>query len=525
MRIVVPDLLRTAALSHPDRTAVIDGSSELTYSELEARSNSLARLFLSLGVEHGDRVGLFLDKSAAAVIGIYGALKAGAAYVPIDSHSPPARAAYIARDCDVRILLTASKQAPAWPTVVEVAPALEHIVIADGDDGRDVDRRAVRGVNVVGADDLAAHDPEDPGTILLDQDLAYILYTSGSTGEPKGVTLTHRNALAFVRWAADEFDVGPTDRLSSHAPFHFDLSVFDLFAAAWGAAAVVLVPPRASLFPIETGRFIRDRGITVWYSVPSVLTALATRGGLVAGDLPSLRRILFAGEVFPTRHLRALMDQLPHVRFANLYGPTETNVCTWYEVPRLADDVEDPVPIGRPIVNDEVYVVADDGRRARQGQVGELYVRGATVMRGYWADPQRTARSLIQDPFSADFPDPVYRTGDLVREDPDGNLRYLGRRDSQVKSRGYRIELGEIETALNAHPDVDECAVIALPDEMITNTIKAFVVTTAEEGELLRFCAERIPKYMLPHEFEILDTLPKTSTGKIDRQSLARTDA
>jgi amino acid adenylation domain-containing protein len=502
LRVALPDLVRTAARSHPDGVAVVDGSTTLTYAELDAGSNRLAQLLLSLGVERGDRVGLFLDKSAAAVTGIYGVMKAGACYVPIDPRSPPPRAGYIAHNCGLRVLLTARKQAATWPEILEVAKELEHLVVVD-------------------RDDVSAFGPEEPGIILVDQDLAYILYTSGSTGEPKGVSLTHRNALAFVAWAAEEFAVSPTDRLSSHAPFHFDLSVFDLYAAAWAAAPVVLVPDRVALFPIEIGRFIRDQGITIWYSVPSLLTALVTHGGLRPGDLPGLRTILFAGEVFPTRHLRALMTLLPHTRFANLYGPTETNVCTWYDVRPLPPDEVEPVPIGQPITNDDVYVVTDDGRLATPGEIGELYERGATVMRGYWADPDRTAASLLPDPFAAAFPDPVYRTGDLVREDPDGNLRYLGRRDSQIKSRGYRIELGEIENALNAHPEVEECAVVAVPDELITNTIRAFVVTSTDERELVRFCAERIPRYMLPHEFVVVASLPRTSTGKINRQSLA----
>jgi amino acid adenylation domain-containing protein len=379
----------------------------------------------------------------------------------------------------------------------------------------------------------AVHGPEAIGTQptrqidvdVLDQDLAYILYTSGSTGEPKGVSLTHRNAMAFVTWAAEEFDVGPSDRLSSHAPFHFDLSVFDLFAAAHGAAAVVLVPPRASVFPLEVARFLREQNITVWYSVPSILTAMTTHAAVEALDAPDLRTLLFAGEVFPTKHLRRLMALLPHVRFANLYGPTETNVCTWYEVPPLPEDLVADIPIGRPITNDEVRILGEDGRPVAPGEPGELVVRGATVMRGYWADPERTERSLVPDPCGGAFPDPVYRTGDIVREDPDGNLRYLGRRDAQIKSRGYRIELGEIETALISHPMVRECAVVAVPDELITNRIKAFIVGCADERELVRFCGQRIPKYMIPQAFEFRDDLPKTSTGKTDRRALVQEDA
>lgn len=216
------------------------------------------------------------------------------------------------------------------------------------------------------------------------------------------------------------------------------------------------------------------------------------------------------------------MRLLPRVRFANLYGPTETNVCTWYDVPPLADDMVEPISIGVAIDDVEVFAVTDDGRPAAQGDTGELYVRGPTVMRGYWGDPERTGRSLVPHPFRTDVSDPVYRTGDLVEEMGDGNLRFLGRRDAQVKSRGYRIELGDVETAIYAHPDVVECAVVAVPDDLVTNRLKAFVVARGDldEAGLTRICAERIPRYMVPETFELRDALPKTSTGKIDRQNL-----
>lgn len=513
--------MRDAARVHPDGTAVVDGSRVLSYAELDDLSDRVAQLLGELGVGRGDRVGLFLEKSADAVVGLYGVLKSGAAYVPIDAHSPVTRAGYIADNCRVRCLISASSRRTSWPELLRLAPTIENVVVLDAQ----TDELDPGGLPVVGIERVNGQPVGPPGVGVIDQDVAYILYTSGSTGEPKGVTLTHRNAMTFVDWAVEEFQIGPTDRLSSHAPFHFDLSVFDLFAAAHGAATLVLVPASASVFPLEVARFIRDQRITVWYSVPSILTALTTQGAIGQGDTETLRTILFAGEVFPTKHLRALMRLLPHVRFANLYGPTETNVCTWYEVPPLHDDQSETIPIGRAITNDEVYVVADDGSRAKQGEVGELYVRGGTVMRGYWGDPERTSRLLVADPFAGGFPDPVYRTGDLVREEEDGNLRYLGRRDAQIKSRGYRIELGEIEAALNTHPAVRECAVIAIPDELITNRIMAYVVGEAGERELVRFCNERIPKYMIPQTFEFRETLPKTSTGKTDRRALLDEDA
>jgi amino acid adenylation domain-containing protein len=337
--------------------------------------------------------------------------------------------------------------------------------------------------------------------------------------------ISHRNSLTFVDWAASETALQPSDRLSSHAPLHFDLSIFDIFAAAQSAAAVVLVPPETSAFPRSVGRFIEDQRITVWYSVPSVLSMLALRGGLKRGDLPRLRTIHFAGEVFPTPYLRALMTKLPHVRFYNLYGPTETNVCTFYEVPPLPDEQLTPVPIGKAIANVGVMVLDDDGQPVPPGEVGELWVRGSGVMRGYWGDPEMTATRLQARADTSGATDTLYRTGDIVRERDDGNLDFLGRRDAQIKSRGHRIELGDIETALHAHSAVVECAAVAVPDPLVTNRIKAYVVLRdgATETDVLDVCATHVPDYMLPDELLTLDRLPRTSTGKIDRRALETT--
>jgi amino acid adenylation domain-containing protein len=519
MQRLIHDLLTASARRHPDRTAVEDGERTLTYAELDAASNLIANLLLEHGVERGDRVGLFLDKSMESVVGLYGALKAGAAYVPLDPRSPTSRLSDIVRDCAIRVLLTGAEKADAWPDLTAGASSLHTVVVLNADDAGS----PPPGIRTLSRGDVDASDPMPPAVEQIGFDLAYILYTSGSTGAPKGVMLSHQNALAFVRWAAETFEVGPGDRLSSHAPLHFDLSVFDLFAAAAAGSAMVLVPPEASVFPVHLRDFIADRRISVWYSVPSILSMLALRGGLADRSLPDLRTILFAGEVFPIGFLRTLTELLPHVGFHNLYGPTETNVCTWYTVKPADRDRSEPVPIGRAIDGVEVYAVDEDGRRVPPGEVGELLVRGDTVMHGYWGDPGRTERGLVADPTGRGLRDAAYRTGDLVRLDDDGNYVLLGRRDHQIKSRGYRIELGEIETAIYAHPDVLECAVIAVPDPLVTNRIHAFVAGRRglTEAAVVRTCGERIPHYMVPERIELRDVLPKTSTGKIDRRALA----
>ncbi len=515
MKDLIHQLVETHAELRPDAPAVVDRERTVSYGELDAASNRLARMLGGLGLTPGERVALYLDKTLESVIAVYAILKAGAAYVPLDPQAPPARLAYIAQNAGTRILITGTEKEAAWEELLAGARGIESLVIANGS-------AALEGVRVVAAGEVEAQDASRVAARGIDHDLAYILYTSGSTGTPKGVMLTHRNCLAFVEWAAREFEVTPADRLSSHAPLHFDLSTFDLYAAAYAGAPVVLVPAGVSVFPSQVRKFIDDAGITVWYSVPSILAMLVLRGGLEAGDLPNLRTVLFAGEVFPTVHLRKLRALLPHVRLANLYGPTETNVCTWWEVHSLPGASDETIPIGVPIDNVEVFALTQDGRRAARGEVGELYVRGATVMQGYLGDPEKTASRLLSTTVSDVLAQPAYRTGDLVQQDESGAYRFLGRSDDQIKSRGYRIELGDVESALYAHPDVVECAVVAVPDDLVTNRLKAFVNARAEltGGELTGFCAERIPQYMIPEQFVFADALPRTSTGKVDRRAL-----
>lgn len=515
-------LLQTSANAHPERTAVVDGPRRATYGELESKSNQLARVLLDIGVQRGDRIGMYLDKSLEALVSVYGVLKAGAVYVPFDPHAPIARLAYIARNCDVAVLITGLEKADAWAELLALGAPVHTVLVVNATDDDPIDRSRLE-ARVLTSTELEGSAPTPPSVPTIDQDLAYILYTSGSTGDPKGVKLSHLNGLTFVNWATELVGVGKADRLSSHAPLHFDLSVFDVFAAARGGARVVLVPPEALVFPAEAAAFIAGTGITIWYSVPSALSMLVDRGGLSRGDLSHLRVVLFAGEVFPAKYLRRLMGLLPHAFFFNLYGPTETNVCTAYQVPELPLDLTEPIPIGAAIANTEVFAVTEDGSLAGAGDVGELYVRGGGVMHGYWGDPERTNRVLVPHPFRHDGRDAVYRTGDIVRLGADGVYHLLGRMDSQIKSRGYRIELGEVEAALLAHPSVVECAVAAVPDELITNRIVAHVVAGDGVGasDLIRFCSDRIPRYMVPESIELTDRLPRTSTGKVDRRTLA----
>ncbi len=511
-------LLRDGAERVPGAPAVRHGDDELTYGELDERSSRIAHALLEAGVSRGDRVVLHAPKSVDAVAALYAILKTGAAYVPIEPGSPAPRLADIVGQCEPRCIVTWSEaREKLTPELCRSAGVASVLALDDHEPFADL---PVRALSLGEA--AAAGSADAPDVAAVDHDLAYILFTSGSTGKPKGVMLSHLNALTFVNWAAETFSFRDEDRLSNHAPFNFDLSVLDLFGAAAAGACVTLVPEGLGMFPTRLTDFIERERITVWYSVPSVLTLLVTRGNLAAHDLGSLRWILFAGEVFPVKYLRELMAALPNPRYANLYGPTETNVITWYEVPPLDPDRTEPIPIGKACANTDCVAVDEEGRLvAGPGQEGLLYARGSTVMKGYFGRPEETAAAFAPNPFAVGGEERLYCTGDWVTLDEEGNYLFLGRRDHMVKTGGYRVELGEIETALFANPAVRDAVAVAVPDDVLGNRIRAFVVADGvSEQELRAHCASLLPRYMVPEGVELREALPRTATDKIDRPRL-----
>jgi amino acid adenylation domain-containing protein len=493
----------------------------MLYQDLDEQSTRLANFLNERGIGPGCRVAFYIQKSLESVVTMLGVLKAGAAYVPLDPNAPPRRVAFILNNCAVSALVTTSRKLVALKSELQEAPNLETILLT-GEQEVDLSpgKAALYSWGILSRFD-GSRITAAPG---IEADLAYILYTSGSTGNPKGVILSHRNALTFVDWGAETFRVRPEDRLSNHAPLHFDLSVFDIFVAFKTGACLVMVPDEIAPFPMELARWIDAERISVWYSVPSALVRLLLHGNLERFTYSSLRTILFAGEVFPIKYLRELTNKLRHVDFYNLYGPTETNVCTYYEVPSLSSSQTEEIPIGVACANTGVFAVDEQGRRVAAGEMGELLVRGPSVMLGYWALPEKTTQILIANPSQPAYQERVYRTGDYVRMREDGNYIFCGRKDNMVKSRGYRIELGEIEHVLSQHEHIREAVVLAIPDEEIGARLKSVVVPhqngAIAKAELEAFCLARLPKYMVPEEFIFTDDLPRTSTGKTDRMAL-----
>jgi amino acid adenylation domain-containing protein len=493
-------LVSNWAAQTPQHVAVAGGGEAVTYLELDQLANRFANLFRSAGVAPGDRVGVHLPRSARAIAAMLGAARAGAVYVPLDPSSPPARIQAIAADCGLRHVVISPELLANW-IAASACDGIEHFFLAAGAPAPALPAH----MHVWSEVESSSVDPHSPPSDDPD-DLAYLLYTSGSTGTPKGVMLSHRNALAFTAWAADLIALGPTDRVSSVAPFHFDLSVFDVWATLSAGATLVIVDEATVLSGPRMLDRIRDQAITVWYSVPSALVLMLDHGGLSERGAPSLRVVFVAGEVFAMKHLRRAMAALPQARFFNLFGPTETNVCLAYAVPAPPAPDATAIPIGRPSCGDTVAIFGEDGHPVPDGEVGELFVDGPTVMLGYWNGGQRTPARR------------PYPTGDFVARRPDGEIMYHGRRDHMVKIRGFRIELGEVEAALAAHPGIREAAAFAIEGRLF-----AAVLTADPDLSVLaikRHAAARLPPYMIPSEVRILAELPRTSSGKIDRVRL-----
>jgi amino acid adenylation domain-containing protein len=467
----------------------------MTYHELDGLANRMARALADLGVRRGDRVGVWLEKSVRAVAAMQAALRLGATYVPLDPLAPPSRTREIMNDCTMRAIVSTSERAQR---------------ILSGDSER-MPRLVVDGLEPPSyAEGLASFSGEPIDAPQAEpNDPAYILYTSGSTGKPKGVCISHRNVLAFVEWASEELEVTSDDRLSNHAPLHFDLSVLDLYVAFMTGASVHLIPDGMSFVPGRLVDFITREKITIWYSVPSALILMMENGRLLDLSTIPVRAFLFAGEPFPIQPLRRLFERWPSARFLNLYGPTETNVCTFHEIVEIDADRTKPVPIGRACSGDRVWAVKDDGSRVEPGEEGELMVSGPTVHLGYWGMPPQGDRP--------------YATGDLVRLHEDGEYSYIGRRDHMVKVRGHRIELGDIEAALTEYPGMREVAVVVSGSGVDARLVAYAVNTAAVTPTLLdikRHCAERLPRYMIIDEARFLQSLPRTRNGKTDRLTL-----
>lgn len=497
MKKLVVDHLKSASNDAAAKPAVLCGERCLSYTELDVLSDQIAAGLQSTGVSTGERIGIYMHKSIEAIACVYGTFKAGCSYVPIALEYPLPRVAYMLENCGIRFVLVATTPEP------EVGHAICRM-----------------GADVLVMKDLISEI--GPGKNLLKpahpspQEAAAILYTSGSTGNPKGAVITHANLAAFVSWALPAFNLGPNDRLLSHAPLQFDLSFFDIFASSAASAALVLASPGDTANPTRMSRLVNQSKVTVWQSVPSALTLQVLSTRRQPDPMPGVRCVLFAGERLPRQTLLKLPIAFPNARLYNVYGCTETNNSFMYPLPQDLAQAPDPLPIGRALPHIRYRIVDDSGTDVAAGQEGQLLVAGETNMAGYVG--------LAPDEH---FNKAFYRTKDIVSVGEDGDLRFHGRVDAVIKTNGYRVNLMEIEDHLRRSGKLEEVALFSVPDDLIGNRIIAAVRPRVGESysslDLKLYCAEVLPRYAIPHYFHInREELPKGNTGKVDRRLLAQ---
>ncbi len=492
-------LLDASAARWPDRPAYCDERRAYTWVQTQRAVEAIGAGLARLGLQ-GRPAALYLDHEAPCIHAMLGVLAAGGFYAVLDTAQPPERVRRITEQLHPAVLLTDEAHRAAAGALADGAAILTY-------------------------EALTAQTPDGQGKALLqairaqaiDTDLAYLLFTSGSTGAPKGVAVQHRAVLAYSEWAAGAFGFDETTVLGNQTPFYFSMSVTDIYAALRTGASVQILPRRLFSFPVQLLDYLTQKGVNTLYWVPSALGIIANWKALDYTAPPPLRAILFAGEVMPTAKLNYWRAHYPGALFANLYGPTETtDICAYYIVDRdFADD--EPLPIGRACSNCGLLILKD-GRAAAPGETGELCARGSFLAAGYYAMPDKTAERFVPNPLQPHYPEIIYRTGDLVRWNDRGELLYAGRMDHQIKHRGYRIELGEIETAAYGQPKLEGCACLYDPqrDRLVLIYQAGRDLTEALRERL----AARLPAYMQPSVYHRVRQLPQNANGKVDRAAL-----
>jgi amino acid adenylation domain-containing protein len=502
-----------------DRRAVVEpGRGSVSYADLDRLADRVAWRLEQLGVTPGARIGLYVRRSADAIAAMLGILRAGCAYVPVDSRAPVERVAEILFDCRVQTTFVEQRFEPGYREILEqVGGRGERSLQRLGEVGLGA---AMIDWAVNGAGAEAVHRQED----CPSRDLACVLYTSGTTGRSKGWMMSRSAVEAFVAWSHRLLAASGNDVFANHAQFNFAMSLFDIFSSLGCGASLTLVPEEIRSHAPHVATFMAEERVSIWFSSPTILSLIGQLPDLESRDLSVLRVVAFAGEVFPWMQLNALRRRLPHPRYFNFYGSTETNVAIYYEIPPGVD-IDGPPPVGRPCEHFETRVVAADGARAEPGIVGELQLRGVGLSAGYWNQPTLTAEKAAP---ADDDGGPWYRSGDLVLQLPTGDLRYAGRIGRMIKLRGYRVEPGEIEARLYQHPSIKEVGVVPREDDSGLELVAHLTTSTGERipvVELKEFCAQRLPPYMIPATFEFHASLPRTSTGKIDLPALRAASA
>ncbi len=509
------DYLNHSARRLPSKVALVCGDRRLTYSELELRSNALAHALIRRGVARGDRVIVFAENTAEAVISFWAVLKANAVVVMVNPQTRADKLAYYLNDCRAAALISEGRLSSEFIPAMARTPHLRAAIIAGAMPSLLVDGPvALTPWESALTAEISTVPPARQG---IDVDLAAIIYTSGSTGEPKGVMLTHRNMLTAATSISTYLRMVEDDVVMNVLPLAFDYGLYQLLLTTRVGARLVL--ERSFAFPARVLTKLVQEGVTGFPGVPTIFSILAEMKGLWGQDFSRLRFVTNTAAALSLKHIRMLKELFPHSRIYSMYGLTECKRCTYLP----PEDLErKPTSVGIPIPNTEVWVVDENGQRLEPGQIGQLVVRGATVMRGYWEKPEATAERLKPGPLQGEL---VLYTGDLCRLDEEGYVYFVARMDDIIKSRGEKVAPKEVESTLMNIPGVKESAVIGVPDPTLGQAVKAFVVleqgATLTEKDLQRECLRSLEPYAVPRYIELVPSLPKTSTGKIKKTDLS----
>ena len=485
--------------AHAEKVAVVQGEQRTTFGELHAHARQIATAIIQRDEHFRRPVAVFLPRSGNCISTFLGVLFSGNFYVPLDVNSPIERLNGILDDLSPLLLLTSSEQAQ---TAESLSVSRENVLLIDDVAGT-IDETAI----------------ESRTSAMIDTDPIYIKYTSGSTGDPKGVVLPHRAVIDYIAWAQETYQLDHTDTIASQAPFTFDVSVQDIYLSLMTGARLLLVPDEYFVFPAQLVSYLAEQRVTWFCWVPSVLVNVCNFDLLAGADTSSLKWVTVLGEVMPTKHFKYWARHCPNATLVNTYGPTETAVAsTFYILDREFDD-DQPLPIGYACRNTEILVLNDDNRPARPGEQGQICIRGSSLALGYWNSPEKTSQAFAPLPLHSHYRENIYRTGDLGFRNDRGELMFSGRRDSQIKHMGYRIELSEIETVAAALDEIDHACVLYDPDR---KAILLFYESKREldRGDLRKRLSARLPTYMLPKTLKRVESFPLNPNGKVDRRRL-----